>query len=161
LPLKRLVASLVRWWLYVIASGTADFSLAGGFASNGYAEHSPGHYSLLASFTAEVAMTFGFLFVILGSTNGRAPKGFAPLAIGFCLTLIHLVSITVTNTSVNPARSTGVAVFAGDWALGQLWLFGVAPIVGALAAGAVYRWLGRDDADVVGEPEVKGAKASR
>lgn len=147
MPLKRLVASLVRWWLYVIASGTADFSLAGGFASNGYAEHSPGHYSLLASFTAEVAMTFGFLFVILGSTNGRAPKGFAPLAIGFCLTLIHLVSITVTNTSVNPARSTGVAVFAGDWALGQLWLFGVAPIVGALAAGAVYRWLGRDDAD--------------
>ena len=107
MPLKRLVASLVRWWLYVIASGTADFSLAGGFASNGYAEHSPGHYSLLASFTAEVAMTFGFLFVILGSTNGRAPKGFAPLAIGFCLTLIHLVSITVTNTSVNPARNTG------------------------------------------------------
>ncbi len=139
--------------LYLIASGTDGFSLAGGFASNGFAEHSPGHYSLLAALVAEIAMTFGFLFVILGSTHGRAPKGFAPIAIGFCLTLIHLISIPVTNTSVNPARSTGVAVFVGDWALAQLWLFWVAPIVGAALAGIVYRWLGREDAEVTGEPE--------
>ena len=139
--------------LYVIASGTDGFSLANGFASNGYAEHSPGHYSLIAGFTAEVAMTFGFLFVILGSTHGRAPKGFAPIAIGFCLTLIHLISIPVTNTSVNPARSTAVAVFTGDWALAQLWMFWIAPIIGAAIAGFVYKWLGQEDADVVGDPE--------
>ena len=139
--------------LYVIASGADGFSLANGFASNGYAEHSPGHYSLIAGFTAEVAMTFGFLFVILGSTHGRAPKGFAPIAIGFCLTLIHLVSIPVTNTSVNPARSTGVAVFTGDWALAQLWMFWVAPVIGAAIAGIVYKWLGQEDADVTGDPE--------
>ena len=139
--------------LYSIASGTAGFSLDGGFAANGYAEHSPGHYSLLSGFIAEVAMTFGFLFVILGSTHGRAPKGFAPIAIGLCLTLIHLVSIPVTNTSVNPARSTGPALFAGAWAIGQLWLFWVAPILGALGAGFVYRWLGRDDEPVIGDPD--------
>jgi aquaporin Z len=139
--------------LYGIASGTASFSLAGGFASNGYAEHSPGGYSLLAGLLAEVVMTFGFLFVILGSTHGRAPKGFAPIAIGLCLTLIHLVSIPITNTSVNPARSTGVAVFAGDWALSQLWMFWIAPLAGAALAGVVYRWMGREETDVVGEPE--------
>ena len=139
--------------LYFIASGAAGFSLDGGFASNGYAEHSPGHYSLVACFISEVAMTFGFLFVILGSTHGRAPKGFAPIAIGLCLTLIHLVSIPVTNTSVNPARSTGPALFAGTWALSQLWLFWLAPILGALAAGGVYRWLGRDDELVIGDPD--------
>jgi len=131
--------------LYVIATGRAGFDLAGGFASNGYDTHSPGGYSLAAGFTSEVVMTFGFLFVILGATHGRAPKGFAPIAIGLCLTLIHLVSIPVTNTSVNPARSTGPAVFVGGWALSQLWLFWVAPIGGAGLAGLVYRWLGPDE----------------
>jgi aquaporin Z len=139
--------------LYGIASGTASFSLAGGFAANGYAEHSPGGYSLLAGLLAEVVMTFGFLFVILGSTHGRAPKGFAPIAIGLCLTLIHLVSIPITNTSVNPARSTGAAVFAGEWALSQLWMFWIAPLAGAGLAGVIYRWMGREETDVVGEPE--------
>jgi aquaporin Z len=131
--------------LYVIASGAPGFSLAGGFASNGFGAHSPGHYSLLAALATEVAMTFGFLVVILGSTHGSAPKGFAPIAIGLCLTLIHLISIPVTNTSVNPARSLGPAVFEGGWALGQLWLFWVAPIVGAALAGVVYRWVGGVD----------------
>src|SRR3984957_14404949 len=139
--------------LYFIASGAPGFSLDGGFASNGYGEHSPGHYSLAAGFLSEVAMTFGFLFVILGSTHGRAPKGFAPIATGLCLTLIHLVSIPVTNTSVNPARSTGSAVFAGSWAIGQLWLFWIAPMIGALAAGFLYRWLGREDEPITGEPD--------
>lgn len=139
--------------LYVIASGTPGFSLDGGFAANGFGDHSPGHYSMMAGFVAEVAMTFGFLFVILGSTHGRAPKGFAPVAIGLCLTLIHLVSIPVTNTSVNPARSTSQALFAGSWAIDQLWMFWVAPLLGALMAGLVYRWLGREDTDIVGEPE--------
>jgi aquaporin Z len=128
--------------LYVIASGQAGFDVHAGFASNGYGDHSPGGYSLLACLTTEVVMTFFFLFVILGSTHGSAPKGFAPIAIGLCLTLIHLISIPVTNTSVNPARSTGPALFAGGWAIGQLWLFWVAPLVGAALAGLVYRWVG-------------------
>ena len=128
--------------LYVIASGHAGFDVHAGFASNGYGDHSPGGYSLAACLTSEVVMTFIFLFVILGSTHGSAPKGFAPIAIGLCLTLIHLVSIPVTNTSVNPARSTGPALFAGGWAIGQLWLFWVAPLVGAARAGLVYRWVG-------------------
>lgn len=127
--------------LYVIASGQAGFSTSGGFASNGYGTHSPGGYSLLSCFTAEVVMTFFFLMIILGSTDGRAPKGFAPIAIGLGLTLVHLVSIPVTNTSVNPARSLGPALFVGGWALGQLWLFWVAPFVGAALAGLTYRWM--------------------
>ena len=132
--------------LYVIASGHPGFdAAAGGFASNGYGEHSPGGFSMAAALVCEVVMTFAFLFVILGSTHGHAPKGFAPIAIGLCLTLIHLVSIPVTNTSVNPARSTGPALFQGGWALQQLWLFWVAPIVGALIAGFVYRWVGGDE----------------
>lgn len=123
--------------LYVIASGKPGFSLSGGFASNGYADHSPDHYSLLACFVAEVLLTAFFLLVILGSTDERAPKGFAPIAIGLCLTLIHLISIPITNTSVNPARSTGPAIFVGGWALGQLWLFWVAPILGAVLGGFI------------------------
>jgi aquaporin Z len=131
--------------LYLIASGKTGFSLAGGFASNGYGEHSPGGYSLVSAFVCEAVLTFMFLMIILGSTDDRAPKGFAPIAIGLGLTLIHLISIPVTNTSVNPARSTGPALFAGGWALAQLWLFWLAPILGAAAAGIVYRWLGSDD----------------
>jgi aquaporin Z len=127
--------------LYVIASGKADFDLSAGFASNGYAAHSPGGYSLLAALVCEVVMTMFFLIVILGATDKRAPAGFAPIAIGLALTLIHLISIPVTNTSVNPARSTGVALFVGDWALGQLWLFWVAPIAGALVGAAAYRFI--------------------
>ncbi|MFT3924480.1 MAG: aquaporin Z [Myxococcales bacterium] len=127
--------------LYVIASGADGFSLAGGFASNGYGEHSPGGYSLMAALVAEVVLTFFFLMVILGSTDARAPAGFAPLPIGLGLTLIHLIGIPVTNLSVNPARSTGPALFVGDWALSQLWLFWVAPIVGAALAALVYRSL--------------------
>lgn len=123
--------------LYVIASGKEGFSLSGGFASNGYGLHSPGGYNLVACFTAEVVLTAFFLLVILGSTDERAPKGFAPIAIGLCLTLIHLVGIPVTNTSVNPARSTGPALFVGGWALSQLWLFWVAPIVGAIIGGLI------------------------
>jgi len=128
--------------LYSIASGKAGFDLAGGLASNGYGEHSPGGYSLAAGFTTEVVMTFMFLLIILGATDRRAPAGFAPIAIGLGLTLIHLISIPVTNTSVNPARSTGPALIVQDWALSQLWLFWVAPIAGALVAGYLYRWLG-------------------
>ncbi len=131
--------------LYVIASGHAGFDASQGFASNGYGDHSPGGYSLAACLTTEVVMTFAFLFVILGSTHGAAPKGFAPIAIGLCLTLIHLISIPVTNTSVNPARSTGPAIFAGGWAIQQLWLFWVAPLIGAALAGVVYRWVGGDN----------------
>ena len=130
--------------LYVIASGKAGFSLAGGFASNGYGEHSPGGYTLLAAAVAEIVLTFMFLMIILGATDARAPKGFAPIAIGLALTLIHLISIPVTNTSVNPARSTGPAIFVGGWALGQLWLFWIAPIVGAALAGVVYPFLAAD-----------------
>ena len=131
--------------LYMIASGHPGFELAGGFASNGYGTHSPGGYSLGACLVTELVMSFGFLFVIMGSTHGNAPRGFAPLAIGLCLTLIHLISIPVTNTSVNPARSTAPALFVGGWALSQLWLFWVAPIVGGALAGAVYRWVGGDE----------------
>ncbi|MES2724767.1 MAG: aquaporin Z [Pseudomonadota bacterium] len=131
--------------LYVIASGQAGFDVSAGFASNGYGEHSPGGYALTAALVCEVVMTFAFLFVIMGSTHGRAPAGFAPLAIGLCLTLIHLISIPVTNTSVNPARSTGPAILVGGWALQQLWLFWVAPLVGAVLAGVTYRWLSKDD----------------
>ncbi|KJF87523.1 aquaporin Z [Photobacterium leiognathi] len=127
--------------LYVIASGHAGFDLAGGFASNGYGKHSPGHYSLLSSFVTEVVMTFMFLFVILGATHKLASPQMAGLAIGLALTLIHLISIPVTNTSVNPARSTGPALFVGDWATSQLWMFWVAPLIGAVLAGWVYRWL--------------------
>ena len=127
--------------LYVIASGKAGFDLAAGFASNGYGEHSPGGYSLAAAAVTEIVMTAMFLFVILGSTAKSAPAGFAPIPIGLMLTLIHLISIPVTNTSVNPARSTGVAVFVGGWAVAQLWLFWVAPILGAAAAGIAYRGL--------------------
>ena len=128
--------------LYVIATGQAGFDVTAGFASNGYAEHSPGGYSLTAALVTEIVMTFMFLIIILGATDKRAPQGFAPIAIGLGLTLIHLISIPVTNTSVNPARSTGVAIFQGDWAVSQLWLFWLAPIVGAILAGVVYRWLG-------------------
>lgn len=131
--------------LYVIASGAPGFDVAKGFASNGYGAHSPGGYSLLAALVTEVVMTMFFLIVILGATDKRAPAGFAPIAIGLCLTLIHLISIPVTNTSVNPARSTGVALFVGDWAIGQLWLFWVAPIAGALLGAIVYRFLGRNE----------------
>lgn len=130
--------------LYLIATGNPDFSLAGGFASNGYGEHSPGGYSMTAALIAEVVMTFAFLFVIMGATHGKAPAGFAPLAIGLCLVLIHLVSIPVTNTSVNPARSTGPALFVGGWAVQQLWLFWIAPLVGGALGGITYRWLSAD-----------------
>lgn len=125
--------------LYVVASGNADFSLAGGFASNGYGAHSPGGYSMMSALLMEVVMTMFFLMIILGATDKRAPAGFAPISIGLGLTLIHLISIPVTNTSVNPARSTGVALFVGDWAVGQLWLFWVAPIVGAILGALAYR----------------------
>jgi aquaporin Z len=128
--------------LYAIASGAHGFDLGAGLASNGYGEHSPGGYDLKSGIISELVMTFGFLIVILGSTDKRAPAGFAPIAIGLALTLIHLVSIPVTNTSVNPARSTGPAVWVGGWALAQLWLFWVVPIVGGAIAGFVYRWLG-------------------
>ena len=130
--------------LYLIASGKAGFSFSGGFASNGYGEHSPGNYSAFAALVCEIVMTFMFLFIIMGATDRRAPQGFAPIAIGLALTLIHLISIPVTNTSVNPARSTGVAVFVGDWAVQQLWMFWVAPIVGGVLGGFVYRWLAGD-----------------
>ena len=127
--------------LYIIASGQAGFDAsASGFASNGFGEHSPGGYTLMAALVCEVVMTFVFLMIILGATDKRAPAGFAPIAIGLGLTLIHLISIPVTNTSVNPARSTGVAIFQSDWALGQLWLFWLAPIVGAALAGIAYKW---------------------
>lgn len=130
--------------LYLIASGVPDFSLSAGFAANGFGENSPGGYSLGAALVAEVVLTFFFLLIIMGATDGRAPAGFAPLAIGLALTLIHLISIPVTNTSVNPARSTGQALFVGDWALAQLWLFWVAPLIGGALGGLVYKWLGKD-----------------
>ncbi|SBO10732.1 Aquaporin Z [Vibrio mediterranei] len=134
--------------LYIIASGQAGFdAVASGFASNGYGEHSPGKYSLTAALVCEVVMTAMFLLVIMGATDKRAPQGFAPIAIGLCLTLIHLISIPVTNTSVNPARSTGVALYVGDWAVAQLWLFWLAPIVGAIIGAWVYRSLLNSDSD--------------
>jgi aquaporin Z len=131
--------------LYLIATGKAGFDVSAGFASNGYGEHSPGGYSMTSALITEVVMTAMFLIVILGATDKRAPAGFAPIAIGLCLTLIHLISIPVTNTSVNPARSTGVAVFVGDWAVGQLWLFWVAPIVGAVIGAMAYRFISSED----------------
>ena len=134
--------------LYVIASGKTGFDVSSGFAANGYGEHSPGGYSMLAALVAEVVMTMMFMLIILGSTDARAPSGFAPIAIGLGLTLIHLVSIPVTNTSVNPARSTGVAVYVGDWAIGQLWLFWAAPIVGAVIGALLYRLIGASSREV-------------
>lgn len=132
--------------LYIIATGQAGFDVvASGFASNGYGEHSPGQYSLTAALVCEVVMTMMFLMVIMGATDSRAPKGFAPLAIGLCLTLIHLISIPVTNTSVNPARSTGVAIYVGDWAVSQLWLFWLAPIVGAVIGALLYKVVAGSD----------------
>lgn len=131
--------------LYLIASGKAGFVVSAGFASNGYGAHSPGGYSLLAALVTEIVMTMMFLLIILGSTDKRAPQGFAPIAIGLGLTLIHLISIPVTNTSVNPARSTGVALFVGDWALAQLWMFWLAPIVGAMLGALIYRYIGKEE----------------
>jgi aquaporin Z len=131
--------------LYLIVSGKSDFTTIGGFASNGYGEHSPGGYSLLAALVTEIVMTMMFLFIILSVTHKNAPSGFAGIAIGLSLTLIHLISIPVTNTSVNPARSLGVALYVGDWALGQLWLFWVAPIVGALLGAVIYRFINSED----------------
>ncbi|MET0330383.1 MAG: aquaporin Z [Dyella sp.] len=146
---------LAGWILLLIASGSAGFAIdphaAGAFASNGYGAMSPGGYSLAAAVLCEVVMTAMFLVVIMGATHGRAPVGFAPMAIGLALALIHLISIPVTNTSVNPARSTGVALFAGSDAISQLWLFWLAPIVGGIIGGAIYRWLGHDRPDIVGE----------
>lgn len=139
--------------LFVIASGKAGFTTASGFAANGFGDHSPGKYALLACLVTEVVMTFFFLIIILGSTHNRAPKGFAPIAIGLGLTLIHLISIPVTNTSVNPARSTGPVLFVGGWAISELWLFWIAPILGALLAGFFYSWLIGDDK---GEPDIVG-----
>lgn len=130
--------------LYVIASGAPGFDVSNGFASNGYGEHSPGGYSLTAAMVTEVVMTMFFLLIILGATDKRAPAGFAPIAIGLALTLIHLISIPVTNTSVNPARSTGVAVFVGDWAVSQLWLFWLAPIIGGVLGAVIYRSIGSE-----------------
>jgi aquaporin Z len=139
--------------LYAIASGAPGFDLAKGFAANGYGEHSPGQYGLLSGLIAEIVLTMMFLFVIMGATHGRAPAGFAPIAIGLCLTLIHLIGIPVTNVSVNPARSTGPALFVGGWALAQLWLFWLAPLIGGAAGGVLYRWLSEEpSAQVTGIP---------
>ena len=144
-----IVAAVV---LYVIARGAPGFELASGFAANGYGEHSPGRYGLVSAFVAELVLTMMFLFIIMGVTHGRAPVGFAPLAIGLALTLIHLVSIPVTNTSVNPARSTGPALFVGGWALAQLWLFWVAPLIGGALGGMLYRWISEEpSAQVTGD----------
>jgi len=142
---------LAAYILFAIASGGPGFDLSQGFAANGYAEHSPGHYSLVACFIMEVVMTMMFLFIIMGATHGNAPAGFAPLAIGLALVMIHLVSIPVTNTSVNPARSTGPALFVGGWALAQLWMFWLAPLIGGVLGGVIYRWIGgRPDGVVEG-----------
>jgi aquaporin Z len=139
--------------LYVIASGAPGFDLANGFAANGYGEHSPGHYGLFAALVSEIVLTMMFLFIIMGATHGKAPVGFAPIAIGLGLTLIHLIGIPVTNLSVNPARSTGPALFVGGWALAQLWLFWVAPLIGGTLGGLLYQWLSqRPSAQVTGIP---------
>jgi len=142
---QTLGAILAAGVLYLIASGNASFDIAAGMASNGYGDHSPGGYTLSSALLTEITMTFMFLLIILGATDSRAPAGFAPIAIGLGLTLIHLISIPVTNTSVNPARSTGPALFVGGWALSQLWLFWVAPMIGAALGGLAYRWLGAED----------------
>jgi len=147
-------AILAAWVLYLIASGKPGFELSGGFAANGYGEHSPGGYSLFSGLVAEVVLTFMFLIIIMGSTHGNAPRGFAPIAIGLGLTLIHLIGIPVTNVSVNPARSTGPALFVGGWALAQLWLFWLAPLIGGALGGVVYRILAPE---AVIEPAVTGA----
>jgi aquaporin Z len=136
--------------LYLIATGQSGFDVSAGFASNGYGEHSPGGYSMLSALITEIVMTMMFVIIILGATDERAPEGFAPIAIGLGLTLIHLISIPVTNTSVNPARSTGVALFVGDWAVSQLWLFWVAPIVGGALGAVIYRIVGREDSAETG-----------
>ena len=148
--------------LYMIASGGPSFNPGAGFASNGYGAHSPGGYSLSAAFLAEVLFTMMFIFIIMGSTHGKAPTGFAPIAIGFGLTLIHLALIPITNASVNPARSTGTAFFAGGWALAQLWLFWIAPLIGGAAGGVLYRWLSsQPDADVVGDRPTRTSDSAR
>jgi aquaporin Z len=146
--------------LYVIASGTAGFTLSAGFAANGYGAHSPGGYSLLSCIVCEITMTAVFLFVIMGATDKRVPQGFAPIPIGLVLTLIHLISIPVTNTSVNPARSTGPALFVGGWALAQLWLFWVAPIVGGVLGAVIYRWVGSEAAIIATEPALSPTAAA-
>jgi aquaporin Z len=139
--------------LFVIANGKAGFDVSAGFAANGYGEHSPGHYGLFAGLVAEIVLTMMFLFVIMGATHGKAPVGFAPIAIGLCLTLIHLIGIPVTNVSVNPARSTGPALFVGGWALAQLWLFWLAPLIGGTLGGLLYHWLSEQpSAQVTGTP---------
>jgi aquaporin Z len=143
--------------LYIIASGKPGFSASAGFASNGYGAHSPGGYTLLSCLVAEIVLTAFFLLIILGATDGRAPKGFAPIAIGLGLTLIHLISIPITNTSVNPARSTGPAIFAGGWAVRQLWLFWIAPIVGAILGGGIYRTLFGERVEISGDESVRPA----
>lgn len=153
-----ILAALALW---IMASGKADFSLAGGFASNGYGAHSPGGYSLLAGAVTEVIMTAFFLIIIMGATDKRAPVGFAPLAIGLGLTLIHLVSIPVTNTSVNPARSTGQALIVGGWAIGQLWLFWVAPIVGGIIGSFIYRYISGEQVVVEPKPNMSPAAGAR
>jgi len=137
-------ATIAAAILFLIARGAPGFDLSNGFAANGYGEHSPGHYSLVSCLLAEIVLTMMFLFIIMGSTHGKAPKGFAPIAIGFALTLIHLVGIPISNTSVNPARSTGPALFVGGWALQQLWMFWVAPLIGGVLGGVVYRWLSEE-----------------
>jgi aquaporin Z len=145
--------------LYVIASGSPDFDIAKGFAANGFGDHSPGKYGLGACLVTEIVLTMMFLFIIMGATHGKAPAGFAPIAIGLALTLIHLISIPVTNTSVNPARSTGPALFVGGWALGQLWLFWAAPLIGGAAGGMLYRWIGVEPlVAVTGDDEPAGAR---
>jgi aquaporin Z len=149
-------ATVAAFVLYAIASGRPEFSLAGGLAANGYAEHSPGGYSLLAGLLAEIVLTMMFLFIILGATDDRAPRGFAPIAIGLGLTLIHLIGIPVTNLSVNPARSTGPALVVGGWATAQLWLFWIAPITGALLGAVTYVWVGSHPAERV-EPGLRPA----